>query len=97
MSAGFVADPVHDFRSFAFAAYLLLSLLLIPIYLIMFRWCSIGSLAMWCLFGSCLVALVAGLFFQGLGFLIPLFIEALIFGAINSRSHVELNLENDPR
>jgi hypothetical protein len=95
MTAGFGADPAHDFRSFAFTAYLLLSLLLAPIYLMMFRWCSVGAIAMWWLFGVCLITLLAGLFFQQLGFMVPLLIEAIIFDAINSRSCTESSSEGD--
>jgi DMSO/TMAO reductase YedYZ heme-binding membrane subunit len=94
MTGGFGADPVNDFSSLAFATYLFLSLLLVPIYLLMFRWCRVGAVAMWCLFSGCAIILFAGFFFERIAFLIPLFIEALIFEGINSRSCTEPNLEN---
>jgi predicted membrane channel-forming protein YqfA (hemolysin III family) len=96
MTAGFGADPVHDFSSFAFVAFLVLSFLLVPVYLIMFRWCSVGAIAMWCLLVGCLVVLVAGFGFKRIGLLVLLFIEALIFEAINSRSRAESSPNDEP-
>ena len=90
MTAGFGADTIHDFKSFAVTAILCISLLLAPISLVMFRWCGLGAISMWCLLGGCcLITLIAGLLNHLLGFLILLLAQALIFELINSKSNVE--------
>jgi hypothetical protein len=43
MTAGFGADPVHDFRSGAILCDILATLLSVPFYLAMFRWCGVGN------------------------------------------------------
>jgi hypothetical protein len=87
MTAGFGADPVHDFRSLAIQWLLCVGLLSCPCFLLMLRWSRVGSIAMWCV-ALCysLVALVGGAFFHLLGLVILLLIEALICGAIDSGS-----------
>jgi hypothetical protein len=87
MTGAFATDPVHDLRSFVTAAFVSVSLLIAPIYLIMLRCCGIGAIAMWRLVGGCcLFALLAGIFFELFVLEGLLVIQALIFGAINSRS-----------
>lgn len=46
MTAGFAADPVHDFKTLATVLLLYLAVLTVPIYGMMFRWSSLGSIAM---------------------------------------------------
>src|SRR5271154_5126444 len=77
MTAGFGADAVHDFRSFAVACLLCVGLLSGPAYLLMFRWSGFGSIVMWCVALCCsLVALVSGILLHFLGLVILLLIEA---------------------
>jgi len=87
MAAGFGGDPADNFRGFAFLALLNISLMLVPVYLVMLRWCGIGVIAMWCLLvACCMAAILAGVFEGLIVYLILLFIQALVFGAINSKS-----------
>ena len=64
MTAGFGADSVHDFESAVVVCDLVAALISIPLYLIMFRWCGIGTTGMWCAatvsLVSCLVTGMAG-------------------------------------
>ena len=98
MTAGFATDPIHDFRSFATVCFLYVALSSIPIYLLMFRWSSIGSIAMWCATLCCfLVGLLGGILSHLLGVLLLMVIEALICQAINSGSWNESASTSDPR
>jgi hypothetical protein len=59
MTAGFGADPVHDFRSFAAACLLDLALLSAPLYLIALRWSGVSCVGTWGV--TCaLITLVSG-------------------------------------
>jgi hypothetical protein len=64
MTAGFGADPVHDFKSAAILCDIFAALLSIPFYLVTFRWCGVGSVGAWCTalvsLISCLVVGMAG-------------------------------------
>jgi hypothetical protein len=87
MTAGFGADPAHDFRSGAIICFLCLALLSAPAYLTMFRWCGVGEITMWSVTGmSFAVLLVAGVLLHFLGFVVLLAVESLIFNAIASGS-----------
>lgn len=87
MTAGFGADPVHDFRSLAIVSFLCIGLLSIPAYLITMRWPKIGADAMWCVVVSCAVILaVGGVILHFLGLTVLLLVEALICSAIKSGS-----------
>jgi hypothetical protein len=87
MSAGFGADPIHDLKTAAAQGLIMAGLLGGPAFLLMFRWCGIGSKAVWCVAASCtLIALIGGVLWHMLGLLILLLIEALISGAINAGS-----------
>jgi hypothetical protein len=87
MTAGFAADPVHDFKTLATVLLLYLAVLTVPIYGMMFRWSSLGSIAMWvvtlCYFA---LSIIAGVLPHLLGILLLLVIEALLFEAIKSGS-----------
>ena len=73
MTAGFGADPAHDFRSGAIICFLCLALLSAPAYLTMFRWCGVGEITMWSVTGmSFAVLLVAGVLLHFLGFVVLL-------------------------
>jgi hypothetical protein len=86
-TAGFATDPVHDFRSLAAVCLLYLAISAVPLYLVMFRWSSVGSIGMWCITLSyLLLALVAGILPHLMGLLVLLAIEALICEAIKSNS-----------
>jgi hypothetical protein len=93
MTAGFATDPVHDFRSFAAVCLLYLALLAVPIYLLMFRWSSVGSIGMWSITASYFVlGLLAGILPHLMGLLVLLVIEALICESIKSTSRRESQL-----
>jgi hypothetical protein len=88
MTAGFGADPVHDFRSLAVESLIVVGLLNCLFFLIMLRWCRIGSIGMWCIvICSSLLALAAGVLFKLFVFLVLLMIEALICSAVDAGSH----------
>ena len=90
MTIGFATDPVHDFESLAEVCLLYLALLAVPIYLVMFRWSSVGSIGMWGVaLPFFLLALFAGFLPHLIGLLILLVIEALICKSIKSASHTE--------
>ena len=65
MTAGFGADPVHDFKSAAILFDILAAILSIPFFLTMFRWCGIGSVGIWCAAGisllCCLITTMSAL------------------------------------
>jgi hypothetical protein len=87
MTAGFGADPVHDYRSFAIVSLLCVGLLCAPAYLLTLRWPKIGSLTMWGVALSCLlIAMAGGIIFHFLGLSVLLLVEALICSAVNSES-----------
>jgi hypothetical protein len=87
MTAGFGADPVHDFRSFAIVCMLCVGLLSCPSFLLAIRWSRLGSTAMWCVaICTLLIAVLGGVIQHFLGLVILLFIQALICGAINAGS-----------
>jgi DMSO/TMAO reductase YedYZ heme-binding membrane subunit len=87
MTAGFGADPVHDYRSFAIVCLLCVGLLSAPSYLLTLRWSRIGSIAMWSVALSCsFIALAGGVILHFLGLVVLLLVEGLICGAINSGS-----------
>jgi hypothetical protein len=87
MTAGFATDPVHDFRSGAQVCFLYVAILALPIYLLMFRWCSVGAIAMWSVAIVCfLVALFSGLLLRLGGGVILLLLDALICWAIYTDS-----------
>jgi len=87
MTGGFGADPVHDFRSGAIMCDLLAADLSFPIYLTMFRWCGLGSVAMWCIATlSFVICLVTGMFGPTIAFAILLLLQAYICQRINAAS-----------
>jgi hypothetical protein len=87
MTAGFGADPVHDFASGAIAFLLYFWLLSIPAYLIMIFWSKVGSIAMWTIAGlSFGILLLIPRDWHYLGLTVPLGIEAFIFQVIDSAS-----------
>ena len=88
MTAGFGADPVHDYQSFAVACLVLIALLSTPLWLIMLRWSSVGYFGAWSVTACwALICLVLGMRFSGL--VVLLAIQSLISGAIHSRSKEE--------
>ena len=83
MTAGFGADPVHDFNAPRSSA----ALLLIPFYLITFRWCGVGSVGVWCTALVSLVScLVVGMAAPTVLFTLLLALQGLICTGINSAS-----------
>src|SRR5580698_10284852 len=72
MTAGFAVDPVHDVKSLATVGLLYMAILVMPIYLVTLRWCSIGSTAMWIVVCGCAVAALLGAVLLRLGGLIIL-------------------------
>jgi len=85
MTAGFGADPVHDFKSGAIVACILLALTSLPIYLAMFRWAGIGCVAMWSATVGCfLLSLFVGA--PGMAFSMFLFVQSLVCQGIKSAS-----------
>lgn len=87
MTAGFGADPVRDFKSAAITCDILLAILSASFYLAMFKWCGVGSVAMW---STALLSLVcclaSGLAGPTMLFTILLALQALICTGINSAS-----------
>jgi hypothetical protein len=87
MTAGFGADPVHDFKSAAIRCGILAALLSVPFYLATFRWCGVGSVGVWCTalvsLVSCLVTGMAG---PTVLFTLLLALQGLICTGINSAS-----------
>lgn len=87
MTAGFGAEPVHDFRSFAFIALIVVGLLTTPAFLITFRWPKIGSISMW-IITACwaVIGIASGALgrFPGLVFLFV--VQAIICRGIQSGS-----------
>jgi hypothetical protein len=87
MTAGFGADPVHDFRSGAILCDLLAALLSVPAFLAMFRWCGVGSIGVYCIAAfSTLIFLVTGMAGPTGLFTILLFLQSLICWGITSTS-----------
>ncbi len=87
MTAGFGADPVHDFRSGAILCDLLAALLSVPIFLAMFRWCGVGSVGIYRIaVFSALIFLVTGMAGPTGLFSILLFLQCLICWGITSTS-----------
>jgi hypothetical protein len=87
MTAGFGADPVHDFKTFAASCVLVIALAAAPFYLIAFRWSGISTVGTWSVTLCCaLITLVSGELTHFSGLLILLTIQSLIMGAINSSS-----------
>ena len=87
MTAGFGADPVHDFRSGAIVCVIFAALLATPFYLAMFRWCRIGCVGVWCMAAlSLLLALVTGMAGPTMAFAILLGLQGLICSGIVSIS-----------
>jgi hypothetical protein len=87
MTAGFGADPVRDYKSFAIVSLLCVGLLCVPSFLITLRWPRIGTLTMWGVASCCsLIAVVGGVIFHFLGLVVLLLVEALICSAVNSGS-----------
>ena len=82
MTAGFGTDPIHDLRSGAIVVCLLLSLSSAGAFLAMFRWCNVGSTAMWAIAAACFIA---GLF-GSVMFAVFLFPQALICQGISEIS-----------
>jgi hypothetical protein len=88
MTAGFGADPAHDFKSYMVVGLLFVSLASVPSYLLMFRWCGIGEAAMWVITAiAFFLMLLGGMNFFGL--VLSLIIESLIFSGIASGSRRE--------
>jgi hypothetical protein len=88
MTAGFGADPAHDFVSTCIVVLLVVSLLSVPAYLAMFRWCLVASISMWCITGLCLLlALLSGLAGPSLALFFLMALDASLFQAIVSNSH----------
>jgi hypothetical protein len=96
MTAGFGADPAHDFRSTAIVFDLLTSLLSIPFYLAMFRWCGVGMVGVWgsaiASLASCLVTGMAG---PTVLFTLLLGIQGAVCYAIYSRSRKGTHFKSD--
>jgi hypothetical protein len=87
MTAGFGADPVHDYKTFAASCVLVIALVSAPLYLIAFRWSGISSVGTWSVTLCCaLITLVSGELEHFSGLLILLAIQSLILGAIHSGS-----------
>ena len=87
MTAGFGADPVHDFTSGAIYCDILAALLSVPFYLAMFRWCGVGSAGVWCTaMFSLLVCLVTGMAGPTVLFTLLLVLQGLICTGIKSAS-----------
>jgi hypothetical protein len=87
LTAGFATNPVHDFRSGAQVCFLYVAILALPIYLLMFRWCSVGAIAMWSVTVVCfLLSLFSGLLLRLGGGVILLLLDALICWAIYTES-----------
>src|SRR5271155_357598 len=87
MTAGFGADPVHDFKSGAILCEILAALLSGPFYLVMFRWCGVGSVGVWCTaMFSLSVCLVTGMAAPTVLFTLLLVLQGFICTGINSAS-----------
>ena len=87
MTAGFGADPVHDFKSAAVVCALLAALLSIPFYLAMFRWCAIGTTGVWCAASVSLVScLLTGMTGPTVFFTLLLGIQGLLCYGVYSVS-----------
>jgi hypothetical protein len=87
MTAGFGADPVHDFKTGVIACTLYVSLLSVPSYLLMFGWSGIGSIAMWSVTAlSFVLSLLAGFSSPCLAFVVFLAIQSALLQAIHARS-----------
>jgi hypothetical protein len=87
MTAGFGADPVHDFKSGAILCDILAALLSVPFYLVMFRWCGVGSVGVWCTaMFSLLVCLVTGMAGPTVLFTLLLVLQGFICTGVNSAS-----------
>jgi hypothetical protein len=87
MTGAFGAGPVYDFRTGITVFSLAVAELSFPIYLVMFRWCGVGSIAMWCTtLGSLLASVLAGISGLSVAITMLLFIQAIICQSINSAS-----------
>jgi hypothetical protein len=88
MTAGFGADPVHDFKSAAIVCDILAALMSVPFYLTMFRWCGVGLVGVWCMaMVSLATCLVTGMEGPTVFFTILLVLQGLICSGINSVSN----------
>jgi hypothetical protein len=86
MTAGFGADPAHDFRSAALTCILIAALFNAPSYLAMFWWCGIGEVAIWIVTFFCFASMVVGGLLNYVGLLLLLILESLMFSGIASAS-----------
>jgi hypothetical protein len=87
MTAAFAADPVHDFKSGAIFCDILAALASVPFFLVMFKWCGVGHIGVWCTaVFSLLVCLVTGMAGPTLLFTLLLVFQGLLCTGINSAS-----------
>jgi hypothetical protein len=86
MTAGFGADPIHDVKSGAMVAVILVSLALLPSSIAAFWWSKIGAVTSWSIFGVCSVCVLLGGAWNGMVFMIIAFVQSLIATAVDSRS-----------
>ena len=87
MTGAFGTDPVHNFISFMLQFQLILTVLSLPTFLLMFRWCQIGSIAIrWLTITSCVIGLLCAFAGPTLGILVLLVAKALTCSGIDSIS-----------
>lgn len=87
MTRAFGTNPVHDYSSFMIQFQLILALLSVPTFLLMFRWCQVGSVAIWWLtLSSGVLGLLSAFAGPTLFVLVLLLLKALICSGIYSIS-----------
>ena len=95
MTAGFGADPVHDWRSGAFMVVLCASLVVLPACLITFRWPTLGATVSWGVAALCCLSIWSSP--AVILFLILAAVEGLIATNIASRSEAIIPMTVVPK
>ena len=90
LTAGFAAEFVPRFSGYMTVCFFYTALVCGLAYLVMLRWCSVGSTALWIIVILCFAfGLLSGNFLHYGGIIILLLLEALICQAICSGSKKE--------
>ena len=93
LTSGFGTDPVRDFRTFAAAIVLYISLLSVPFCLALFRWSGVAAKAMWIVTLCCSVLILIAA--QDLLFFVfPLLLQSVLAGLVDSGSRVNSDVQN---
>ncbi len=95
MGSAFGVDIFPGFRGFCTAAFIYIALLMLPAFLIMFRWSRIGTVAMWSVTICCLLLAFGGRQPAFVPTLIFLLLVSIMCSAIDPRDEeADLHITN---